>query len=205
MSESLEGLSTCAEALLFFGNSIWGLTNNLLVKWGATSCVEALQFFPSILLVFVVRWSPSYGIFPHSGTIPSNYVWTFCIIVPRGICRRLRPAMAGEWQQLRLIISLLGPKIVDFARQNRRHNRWRWIRRQTLHLQRSRATLSLPTTQWTTSEQGLSIVSFTHQLINTTLIFGIFALLNLRCVHVERQTIMTTPHRLSSTNHDMNY
>ena len=176
----------------------------LLVKWGATGCAEALHFFPSILLVTLLRWNPSYSIFPHSGTISANCLRTFFVIVLRGICQRLRPAMAGEWGRLRLIISLWVPKIDDFARQIHRHNRWRWIRRPTLHLQRSRATLSLPTTQWTTAEQGLSIASFTHQLISTTLILGIFGLLNLRCVHVERQTIMATPQRLSSTNHDMN-
>ena len=50
-----QGLYIYVETLHLFRNSIWGLTNNLLVKWGATGCVEDVQFFPSILLVFVVR------------------------------------------------------------------------------------------------------------------------------------------------------
>ena len=41
--------------------------------------------------------------------------------------------------------------------------------------------------------------------INTTVVCGSSCPLHLSCVYVERQTIMTTPQHLSSTNYDMMY
>jgi hypothetical protein len=53
--------------------------------------------------------------------------------------------------------------------------------------------------QW----QGILTKAPINGNINTTLIFGSSCPLHLSCVHVERQTMMATPQRLSSTNHDI--
>ena len=67
------------------------------------------------------------------------------------------------------------------------------------------AVQSLPNTHGEVSVAGCPQKSTINGIINTTLIFGTFGPLHLSCVHMERQTIMTTPQQLSSTNHDISY
>ena len=73
------------------------------------------------------------------------------------------------------------------------------------HILRHTAVQSLTTTHGEVSVAGCPQQSTIIGIIDTTLIFGTLGPLHLSCVHMERQTIMTTPQHLSSANHDISY
>src|SRR5210317_2141453 len=110
--------------------------------------------------------------------------------------------MAGEWRRLRLLTSLLWSR--------RRGSIMSTTEYSTLHsitdnIPQHPAVKTLTTTHGEVSVAGCPQQSTIIGIINTTLIFGTFCPLHLNGVHMERQTIITTPQRLSSTNNDIIY